>query len=354
MEQLWSREELAGYVDEELTRMYTAYRREATRIDNSYAQLIEDMHDFIQRGGKRIRAYLTYLGYVGFGGEHPDKIIRVAASQELLHNFLLIHDDIIDRDTMRYHGSNLQGIYQQQVADSEIDAQHYGQSVALLAGDINHILMYQLLLDSGFPGAEVMEALQWVNTKTLEVAGGEFLDLMLTVPSGHRPTQRQLLSVARYKTASYSFECPLGLGAVLAGADSQSCGEISEFAVALGIAYQLQDDMLGIFGESEATGKPITSDLEEGKQTLLMHYGLTAANPQQARLLKDSLNDPAVDNARLRAVQDVLIGTGAKDRVQQEAEEYVANARALLPRSLNESARTALENLTHHTVQRTF
>lgn len=341
-----ARHDVAERVEKELDRLYDNYYQEAAVIDTHYAQLIRDMHDFIKQGGKRLRSYLTYIGYTGQGGQDTDAIMPVAASQEVLHNFLLIHDDIIDRDETRYHGLNISGRYRRSVAGdcSEEAAVHYGRSVALLAGDINHIFAHRLLLDSDFLPRDILSALRWLDTKILEVAGGEFLDVYLAMGI-EPPQQQQLLNVMRYKTAAYSFECPLVLGAILAGADQRVQEAISELAVPLGIAYQLQDDLLGMFGDSEDTGKPSTSDLEEGKHTLLLHYGFQTATQEQTRILKAVLQNPHITQIELHEVQQVLRDTGAYERVQEEIEGLFSKAESALPVVLNQEAVQALEEL---------
>lgn len=343
-----TRRDVTDRVEKELDELYSNYCSEAAVIDAQYSRLIGEMHDFIKQGGKRLRSYLTYIGYAGQGGQDIDAIIPVATSQEVLHNFLLIHDDIIDRDEFRYYGLNISGRYRRHVAGdcSEEAAAHYGRSVALLAGDINHIFAHRLLLDSDFEPKDILGALRWLDTKTLEVAGGEFLDVYLAMGI-EPPQQQQLFNVMRYKTAAYSFECPLVLGAILAGANTAAQKAISELAVPLGVAYQLQDDLLGMFAGSHDTGKPATSDLAEGKLTLLMHYGLEAASRQQAQVLRSALGNPQTTQEELGAVQQVLRDTGAYEYIQKEIERLFAQTEAALSGALNPPAVESLGALMH-------
>lgn len=348
------REEIKQVVDSEIQTLFTDYYPTAATIDPEYEKLLISMLNFIQRGGKRIRAYLTYLGYRGFHAEANEEIYKIAASQELLHNFLLIHDDIIDRDDLRYHGLNISGLYAQRFkkTHSTTEAKHYGLSTALLAGDINHIFMHQLLVDSTFDDRQKIKALRWVGQKTLEVAGGELLDLIVSIEKDHTPSPGQLLNIARYKTASYSFECPLVLGALLAGADESALDELSGFAVPLGIAYQLQDDLIGMFGSTDDTGKPVGSDLREGKQTLLINYSYEAANDQQRRFLQEAFGDPSIDEHRFNDVLDILHSTGAKVKVEERIDSLIAQATAALPQGLDTDVAKALLELSQKTLQR--
>ncbi len=354
MSSVLTRQEIKELVDIEIQDLFKQYRPVADKIDPEYGELIGSMANYMQRGGKRIRAYLTYLGFRGFASGNNTEIYKIAASQELLHNFLLIHDDIIDRDNFRYHGLNIGGIYTERFKESHSsnEAEHYGNSVALLAGDINHIFMHQLLLDSKFDDSYKIRALKWTGEKTLEVAGGELLDLMVSVEKGQAPSDDQLFNIARYKTASYSFECPLVLGALLAGADESIVGKLSSFAVPLGTAYQLQDDLIGMFGNTEDTGKPVGSDLHEGKQTLLINYAYDAANDEQRDLLINSVGDPTVDEKRFNKVLNIIDSTGAKNKVEQQIESLVAQANESLPHQLDTDVTKTLLELSEKTLQR--
>lgn len=351
---LLTREQVRQHVDAHLQELYECYRQDTANIDGSYDELLEQMATFIARGGKRLRPYLTYLGYRGVGGEDNQAILGVATSQELLHNFLLIHDDVIDRDQSRYHGRNLSGVYGDyfQSMHTRNDADHYGQSVAILAGDINHILVYQLLSESDFDATTKLQAIAWVGKKTLEVAGGELLDLMVATNNLQSPSKEQLYNIAQYKTASYSFECPLVLGALCGGADDGVQKELLHFARPLGVAYQLQDDMLGMFGDSETTGKPVISDLREGKHTLLMYYGFRWADDKQRTVLEASFANPDVTAADLQQVRDILDTSGAKTAVEKHIEQLAAEARENLGSNLDTSVRTVLDSLVDKVLQR--
>lgn len=347
--------EVKQQVDSQLAKIYEEYIASANQIEASYGQLLISMQEFIERGGKRLRPYLTYLGYYGLAGDNNPAIIKVAAAQELLHNFLLIHDDIIDRDESRYHGPNISGVYYNQFLGnhSEAEALHYGRSVALLAGDINHLLTHKVIIDSGFEGDHKLQALNWLTQKTFEVIGGEFLDLTVSVEPGSNATKAQLLSVARYKTASYSFECPLVIGALLAGANQADTEALSQFALPLGIAYQLQDDMLGVFGDPSSTGKSITSDLAEGKQTLLMHYGFEYGDSQQVDVLEAVYGRPDLKESDVKKVRYILEENGAADAVREEIKDYSHEALESIPSSLSPSVGQELEQLLDSLVDRT-
>lgn len=348
--------EVKQRVDSQLVHIYEEYIASANQIEPSYGQLLTSMREFIERGGKRLRPYLTYLGYHGLTGDNNPAIMKVAAAQELLHNFLLIHDDIIDRDESRYDGPNISGVYCNHLSNDhpEVEALHYGRSVALLAGDINHLLTHKVIIDSDFEDFNKLQVLNWLSRKTFEVIGGEFLDLTVSLEPDSNTTKAQLLSVARYKTASYSFECPLVIGALLAGANQTDIEALSRFALPLGIAYQLQDDMLGVFGDPSSTGKSITSDLAEGKQTLLMHYGFEYANPRQRDVLEAVYAKPDLKEADVERAKSVLEDNGAAEAVREQIKDCSHEALEAIPSNLVHGVHQELERLLNSLPNRTY
>ena len=351
-----SRDDVKQLVDAELSSIYQDLKAKAGPIDADFKTLIGAMDDFVARGGKRIRPYLVYLGYFGLNRSNNDDIIKIAAALELLHNFLLIHDDIIDRDYERYHGPNVGGIYYDKFSQehSDEEALHLANSVALLAGDINHLLTNKVILDSQFEDAEKLAVMKLISDKTFEVIGGEFLDLAVSVGGDLNPSEGQLLNVAQYKTASYSFECPLVAGALLAKAGEREVEGLSSFARPAGIAYQLQDDMLGVFGDPDATGKPITSDLSEGKQTLLIHYGLEQGSQKHIETIKQVHGRQNLKESDVEAVKSVLEESGAADVVRSQIKSYSQEALQSIPASMEPEVKQELEATIANLVERTY
>lgn len=313
-------------IDQRLTKLFKGLAGTAADIDPLFHDLMVEMSQFLMRGGKRMRPYLTYLAYVGLGGD-ADDILDVAISQELLHNFLLIHDDIIDRDQKRYGSLNISGRYAQTLAKQlgPVEARHFGEAVALLAGDLNASLANQIILDSNFSDELKLKSLQLLQTTVFGEAAGQLLDIWS--PLLKQLSQEQLLKTLRYKTALYSFETPLKLGAIMAGANQPQLISIERFAVPLGIAFQIADDLLGMFGNENALGKPTLSDLREGKRTILIAHGLAMADPSGRRLIKSALGNPAVTYTQLGQVRTVLERSGAKAKTTAMANQFVAQAK---------------------------
>lgn len=320
---LLSHQQLKHETDRRLERLFAQRVKQAAAIDERYAELLTEMGAFMARGGKRLRPYLTYLTYIGYGGNNTAAILDVAASQELFHNFLLIHDDIIDRDTTRYGGDNLTGRYLQKLSQlqSLADRRHYADAVALLAGDTNAALALEQIVNSDFDDKVKLRAVKRMNQMIFEIVGGELVDVLLPLEPKLMMTEPRLRQIIRYKTTSYSFEAPMQLGAILAERDQDELKAISGFAEPLGLAFQLVDDLLGMFGDESVTGKPATTDLKEGKRTLLMSYGLELARDDDLEFLQTQLGNPAAGEPEHRRVCAILEQCGARAKVMQLADE---------------------------------
>ncbi|TAK89529.1 polyprenyl synthetase family protein [Patescibacteria group bacterium] len=353
--QILTKSEFRVLVDERLAKLYAAKARQAAKIDASYAQLIEEMAAFVNRGGKRIRPYLMYLIYAGYGGDRLGAALDMAASQELYHNFLLIHDDIIDRDTTRYGGPNIAGRYCELLGRnlSPQEARHFADGIALMAGDTNAGLAFELILKSDFDDSTKVRAAERMTQMIFEVSGGEVLDVLLPLGDASEVTEHRLHQVLHYKTATYSFDAPMQLGAILAGANQEQLNAIHDLAIPVGCAFQLTDDLLGMFGDEKKVGKPVTSDLAEGKRTILMQYGFELADADQRAVLEQHFGDPKVSVEGHAEVKRILEVTGAHAKTQALAASYATKAGQALDRlALAAPAKEALAEIMAFTVSR--
>jgi geranylgeranyl diphosphate synthase type II len=347
---------VAAAVEGRLTELFASKQPAAASIDRTYGELMRELGQFtVHPGGKRLRPYLAYLAYAGYGGTNQPAIIDVAAALELYHTFLVIHDDVIDRDTMRHGRPNLIGRYRQKLAHLEsAEARHYADSLAVLAGDMATGLMFELVAEADFTPAQNLVVIRRLTQSMLEIVGGEALDVLLPLEANQQLDPQRILQVMQYKTAGYSFAVPLQVGAMLAGAPETELAAIDSVATPLGVAFQITDDLLGMFGDERQTGKPVTSDLQEGKHTLLMAYGFELADATGQATLKRHLGRPDVSAADHAAVVAVLQNCGAAVRAKAEAAQYAATAsRNLAGLSLSPAARRALSKLTTFIVERT-
>ena len=298
-------------------------------------------------GGKRFRAAFCYWGYRSVRPDVADEpaLLRACAALELLHASALVHDDYMDAsDTRRGRPAVHRAFEATHREDAwRGDPEQYGASAAILLGDLLLSWADELLRRCGLPPGPVGEALDVFDTCRSEVIAGQFLDV--SAQARGVADVDTAMTVLRYKSAKYSIERPLHVGAALAGAEPATLAELSAYGLPLGEAFQLRDDLLGVFGDSEATGKPAGDDLVEGKRTVLVALALDSAAPEDAALLDRSLGTALSpeDVDRLRRVID---GSGAHAQVESVIAELVGHCLAALDRArLDDGARAVLRQL---------
>ncbi|MEU4955540.1 polyprenyl synthetase family protein [Streptomyces lavendulae] len=243
-------------------------------------------------GGKRLRPLLCCCGWraVDGSGDIPVAVTRVAASLELFHAFALIHDDVMDdSDTRRGRPAMHRLIAARHPRHPAADG--LGRNVAILLGDLTLGWSYELVRTAGM--GPVQSAVLWplLDAMRVETMTGQYLDLLGPNDSGD---VQHALKICRYKTAKYTIDYPLGIGASLAGATPRQLQAMTAYAMPLGEAFQLRDDLLGVFGDPDVTGKPCLDDLREGKHTALIALAYQRAALAQARLLRSRLGDTAL------------------------------------------------------------
>jgi len=320
-----TQEEIAIFLQDFLLRK----TKNAQAIDPSYERLWETINDTVLAGGKRLRPYLTLLAY---SHDKPNSIadaLSVAAAQELLHAALLIHDDVIDRDTIRHGTKNITGRYidtYEPYAPRD-SATHYAYGASILAGDLLIAAAHELIFTSSWSQEKKQSLLQLLEQSIFEVAGGELMDVEAAFMQDQ---SYDPFSIYRYKTAGYSFITPLLSGATLADSSEETKTALKEFGKQLGTAYQLQDDILGIFGDEVLTGKSTSCDLREAKQTLLVTTFLGRASDEERAMFTAIFGKEDAKETLLQQVRDLIESTGAKNEVIKSIEKYSAAAREAL------------------------
>ncbi len=302
----------------------------AQAIHPDYARLWQTIQSLSTAGGKRLRPQMTILAYEAFGGNDTQSIIPVAVAQELLHLGLLVHDDIIDRDDIRYGVSNITGSYMQLYAPHVSDPhvrRHYSQGAAILGGDLLLSGAYQCIAASELSDTLKIKATSLLSAGIFEVCGGELLD---TEGAFKEFEKTDALLIARYKTASYSFITPLVTGAALAGATEQQRMVLSKYSEILGIAYQLTDDIIGCFGDEETTGKSSRGDIREGKHTYLIEKYLEITTVEQTDAFWDVFGNPHATHEEIDHLKDAIAASGAKELTEQYVRTLSIHANELI------------------------
>jgi geranylgeranyl diphosphate synthase type I len=295
---------------------------QAARLPVDLGKTFAALRDYVLRGGKRLRGALVLLGCEAAGGDRA-WAIDASIGVELLHAYLLVHDDFMDRDDVRRGGPTLH-VQLGAAARSE----HLGASLAVLLGSLCEAWAIGLVLSAPVPPDRAVAAAQVLARELDQVTVGQMQDL--SAPLGRELRADEVLAVERMKTGGYSFELPLRLGALLAGATDPLLGALERFARPLGQAFQIADDLLGTFGAPELTGKPNASDLREGKRTLLVARALEAANARDAARLREGLGRKNLTDAQATELREILVRSGAAQACRDEAERLCADAIAAL------------------------
>jgi geranylgeranyl diphosphate synthase type I len=297
-------------------------------------------------GGKRLRPAFCWWGWRGAGGNDLEEAVIAATSLELLQACALIHDDVMDAsDTRRGQPAAHRRFAALHRGSSWLGSpETFGVGGAILLGDLCLSWADELFMRSGLPPESLMRAKPVYDVMRTELMAGQYLDLLEQARGGG--SVERALRVVRYKSAKYTVERPLHLGVTLAGGGPQLVEASSAYGLPLGEAFQLRDDVLGVFGDPDETGKPAGDDLREGKRTVLVALALEASSPAQTALMRRHLGDPGLTIAGVDELRDVITETGALARVETLIAELTAQALAALGSSgLAESARSVLADL---------
>jgi geranylgeranyl diphosphate synthase type I len=291
---------------------------------------------FVINGGKRFRPLFAAVGAMGAGSQLSAAEFRAFASLELLQACALVHDDLMDASDTRRGEPAIHKLFQSMHESENYQgkATQFGLSAAVLIGDLALIWSDQMLNSSGIKNESLLAALSVHDEMRVELIAGQYLDVFEQA----RGTQSvaQALNIARYKSAKYTIERPLHLGAAIAIPDEAKRAQIvsiySEFGLPLGEAFQLRDDLLGVFGDPKVTGKPAGDDLREGKRTVLMamtHDRISG--PAEAEFLKE-FGNPDISESAIARLQEIISETGAAMHVEDLIEELTSTALEALNR----------------------
>ena len=287
-------------------------------------------------GGKGLRAGFLYWGYRAAGGDDSDALVRLAASMEFFQGAALLHDDVMDRSDMR------RGMPSAHRAVAELhgsrgwagDGARFGEGAAILAGDLCLTWCDELYSTCGLPAEVLARGRGTFDLMRTQLMGGQFLDLLESARGwdGLNLDSRiaSARNVIRYKSAKYTIEHPLLIGARVGGAPMSALGHLSDYGLALGEAFQLRDDLLGVFGDPEATGKPAGDDLREGKRTVLVAFALDLAGDADRAAIEALLGREDLDDAGIACLRGIFSDSGAVDRVEEMILMRVDEARAAL------------------------
>ena len=367
-----------GHVDRALAG-FLRNQREVLRSAGAELVPVIDAVTALLEGGKRLRSAFCYWGWRGAGGDDCPEIFSCAAALELLHAGALVHDDLMDASDTRRGRPSVHRQFERRHAGHgwRGSPAAFGTAAAILTGDLLLCWTDAMFHASGMPADVLQRGRPVLDLMRTEVFAGQYLDVL--GQAAGVGTVLEALRVVEYKTAKYTIERPLHLGAALAGAPVASTPErdwaegsgdgrapaaagqrdaartapsagvaaaYSAYGLPLGVAFQLRDDVLGVFGDPGQTGKPAGDDLREGKRTVLLAIARARANAAQSAVLDRYLGDPFLGEAGTAAVREVIIDTGALAECEAMIERHVSAALAALARApLTGEAKRALSEL---------
>jgi geranylgeranyl diphosphate synthase, type I len=321
--------ELKARVDAALERELAAPLARLTAASEILAPVVTELQGFTA-DGKRIRPALLLLGFQAGGGQDLSAVEGPALALELLHTFALMHDDVIDRASTRRGRPTVHVSFAERhrragwIGPSD----DYGEAMAILIGDLAFVQADELFLTSSVPHDALLAAFRRFTALREEVMVGQTLDLHAATSS---TTDRDLaLTVATLKSGRYSVARPLEVGALLAGGSDDLVEGLGAFGDPLGRAFQVRDDLLGVFGDAAVTGKSSSSDLAEGKRTVLIAEAYARVDEHGREVLDRCLGDPALTDEQAAEVRDLLTGCGARDAAESYVDASIEESRLAL------------------------
>ncbi|MER5388847.1 polyprenyl synthetase family protein [Saccharopolyspora sp. NPDC002686] len=353
---------LPDQVQQKLTEFLQARRSEALDLDPAFGAAVAELSGFVLNGGKRIRPTFAWWGWRAAGGsaEGPAAVamLRAASALELIQACALVHDDLIDESDTRRGNPTVHRKFEQVHQESGFtgDAEQFGMASAVLLGDLALAWADDMLHGAGISPEALSRALRPWRAMRTEVLAGQYLDVLGQVRGDETP--QAALRICQLKAASYTVQRPLELGAEIAGASPEALEALRRFGSDIGVAFQLRDDLLGVFGDPGVTGKPAGDDLREGKRTVLIAEATATAreqNDQEALdLLHGVLGDPELDEQRVEQARQVLTRLGAVAAVEKRITDLTGSALlALHGANLAEPAASRLAELAVAVTDRT-
>lgn len=312
-------------------------------LDNSYGLkrlsplLFNNIKEFILREGKRVRPVLFCIGYLGFSKKVPLGLYRSAISLELLHDFMLVHDDIIDKSQTRRGKPSMHTMLNMAIRKNK-NLKFSGEDLTIVIGDV----LYAMALDAFLAVKELPIRKELALKKLIQAAlytgSGEFIELLLGTKPIEKVTKEDIYKIYDYKTANYTFASPLTMGAILAGAGNNEIKKLFTYGMSLGRAFQIKDDIIGTFSKSSAIGKSNLTDLAEAKKTILIWYAYNHSSKRNKNIIKRIFKRNSIGKNELNQIRRILLETNslqyAKDEIRRLTEEAEKNLNTIPIKSI--------------------
>lgn len=337
-------QDYAPKLEKFIREYFNTQKQHVKNIDPFLTDCLNYLETYLLEG-KKIRGALTILGYQINNSADVDKVLSVSAAIELIHSGLLIQDDFIDQDSMR---RGIKSIHELYAARKD---PHFGASMAVVIGDLGYFQAYQIVADSDFKSELIVKTLFELSRRLVNTGYGEILDV---VSDNQIQLSQEGLDKAKiYKTAHYSFVMPLSIGAILAQASNNQFEAIENYGTEVGLAFQMQDDILGVVSDEKITGKSNISDIKSGKQTHILKKTLELATPTDLKFVKNHYGKSNLTDIQINRIKNIMQSCGAIATCQKLAQEHADQAKTYLSEiTTNLEVSTILSQLTDFVVLR--
>jgi geranylgeranyl diphosphate synthase, type I len=316
------------------SRIETELRNFTKRLDTQFSLhtlsplLSRHIKEFVSRKGKRIRPVLFCIGYLGYSARQAPGLYASALSIELLHDFMLVHDDIIDKSPTRRNKPSMHAMFERHLRRFR-KVKFSGEDLAIVAGDVMYALALHTFLSIEEDGMRKEEALRQLIKAALYTGSGEFIELMAGTRDISKITLDDIFKIYDYKTAHYTFACPMTMGATLAGAPHGDIKKLFDLGIYLGRAFQIKDDILGIYGDERKIGKSTLTDLQEAKKTILIWNTYHLTRGRTRRAVQALLGKKTVSLRDLTEIRRIMRECGALRNTEAQVNRFVEKARVI-------------------------
>lgn len=317
-------------VDLTITQILDKEIKEAKNYSQLAVDYMTELKNISSVGGKRLRPSFVYYTYKLSGGENESEIIKIAAAIELVHVFLLVEDDFMDIASKRRGYPTINETYRKWHAKNlyKKDSTHFGNTIAVNVGLICDHIALNVINNSNFNLELIKKAVNQLNNQIIITGHGQIHDMLNEVRS--ELTEEDIINVLYWKTGIYTYNNPIQVGAILAGAEDDKLEMLAKYAIPGGVAFQIQDDILGTFGDEASTGKSADGDVIEGKQTLLTYHAYNKANKNQKRILEEVIGNPQATHEDVDKVREIMTETGSLEISKKKALDLVIEAKNAL------------------------
>jgi len=310
-----------------LERVFKEEVSDAENYTDHAVDYISELRNITLAGGKRLRGSFVFYSYLMNGGKDLKEILKISAAIEIIHSFLLVEDDFMDIAETRRGYPTIHETYllMHKQKNYKKESTHFGNAIAVNVGIIADHIALNIIVKSGFPDNLKLKALDRLNRQIITVGHGQVHDMLNEVRLDL--TEHDIVNVLYWKSGIYTYDNPIIVGAILAGACDEKIKALSEYAIPGGVAFQIQDDILGTFGDEEKMGKPADSDIKEGKQTLLTYKSFEKASKGDRAFLEHVIGNQDATKKEIEKVRKIFIDTGALEYSKKKAIDFVTKAK---------------------------